>query len=285
MRSLEIPVSCFSLKHTMLSGQPPYFLMDYDEALNKTSFLLGKTPISVQQIDDVLKVEWKGRGGEDVRRVVESRFRLNDNMKEIYKRIIRDSFMLDAVREFYGLRLTLSDPWETLACFICSTNNNLRNIKRIVSNLSRVFGEEVEVNGKLLYRFPPPLLVSKADVSSLKRCGLGFRAAYLKNAARMCVERVDLSELAEMSYEEGRMELMRVEGVGEKIADCVMLFAYGKLEAFPIDVWVRRSMQEIYFKGGKATDAEIRKFARERWGEYAGYAQQYVYWYGRNKPI
>ena len=87
-----------------------------------------------------------------------------------------------------------------------------------------------------------------------------------------------------MGYPEGRMELMRIKGVGEKIADCVLLFAYGKLESFPVDIWVRRTMQKIYFKNKKVNDAEIQKFARDYWDGYAGYAQQYVFWYGRNRP-
>ncbi|MEM3555208.1 MAG: 8-oxoguanine DNA glycosylase [Candidatus Micrarchaeia archaeon] len=278
MPVMEIPVTCFNLHHTMLSGQPVYFLMNYENG--RAEFLVNNSPVSVEQIENSLKVEWRGES-EEVKKVVEYRFRLKDDMKLIYKKIIKDEFMLNAVRELYGLRLTLSNPWETLACFICSTNNNLKNIKCIVSNLSSLLGEKVVVDGRVFHRFPTPEKISEADLGLLKKCKLGFRAGYLKNAARMCLEKIDLGSLAEMSYEEGRMELMRVEGVGEKIADCVMLFAYGKLEAFPVDVWVRKTMKRVYFKGKKATDLEIREFARNYWGEYAGYAQQYVYRYGR----
>ncbi|NYZ79184.1 hypothetical protein H0N99_03475, partial [Candidatus Micrarchaeota archaeon] len=95
--------------------------------------------------------------------------------------------------------------------------------------------------------------------------------------------RIDLEKIAGMSYHEGRMELMRIKGVGEKITDCVMLFSYGKMESFPVDVWVRRTMQKIYFKSKKVNDAEIQKFARDYWDGYAGYAQQYIFWYGRNR--
>jgi N-glycosylase/DNA lyase len=282
MPAIEIPASCFNLEHTMLSGQPPFFIMSYEGG--KAKFLIGDAAVSVQQIPNGVRVEWAGEGSEEeIREVVEGRFRLKDDMRLIYRKLIKDEFMLHAVRELYGLRLTLSDPWETLACFICSTNNNLRNIKCIVGNLSSRFGEKVEINGKSLYRFPGATTISKANLTSLKQCKLGFRTGYLKNAARICSDKIDLKCLAEMSYQDGKLELMRMEGVGEKIADCVLLFAYGKLEAFPIDVWVRRTMQKNYFKNRKVNDREIRDFARNYWGGYAGYAQQYVYWYGRNK--
>jgi len=279
MPVMEIPVSCFSLEHTMLSGQPPYFLMNYNNG--RAEFLVGSAAVFLEQIQNSLRLEWSGESDEEVRKVVEYRFRLKDDMKLIYKKIIKDEFMLNAVRELYGLRLTLSEPWETLACFICSTNNNLKNIKCIVENLSCMFGEKVTVDGRVFHRFPTADVISKADLKMLKKCKLGFRAAYLKNAAKVCLEKVDLTGIAEMSYAEGRMELMRIKGVGEKIADCVMLFAYGKLEAFPIDVWVRRTMQRVYFKERKPTDSQIRSFAMEYWDGYAGYAQQYVYQYGR----
>jgi N-glycosylase/DNA lyase len=282
MSVLEIPVRCFSLEHTMLSGQPPFFLMDYKDG--RVRFLINQTLVLLEQTSDSLRVEWKGEGSKrEIEEVVGYRFRLRDDMKLIYRKLIKDEFMLNAVRELYGLRLTLSDPWETLACFICSANNNLRNIKCIVGNLSRRFGEKVEVGGECFYSFPDARILSEADFKSLKQCKLGFRAEYLKNAAKACSERIDLKAIAEMSYHEGRMELMRIKGVGEKIADCVMLFSYGKMESFPVDVWVRRTMQKAYFKNKKLNDAEIQWFARDYWNGYAGYAQQYVYWYGRNK--
>jgi N-glycosylase/DNA lyase len=279
MPVIEISVKCFSLEHTMLSGQPPFFLMEYDNRTAK--FLVDRTPVSVEQIANVLKVEWKGKlSEEEVQSVVENRFRLKDDMASIYKKIIRDRFMLNAVTTLYGLRLTLSDPWETLACFICSANNNLRNIKCIVNNLSRRFGERAEADGGCIYRFPDALSISKADLKSFKECKLGFRAEYLRNAAKACSGKIDLNDIACIGYKEGKMELMRIPGVGEKIADCVLLFAYGKLEAFPIDVWVRRTMQRVYFKNKKVSDEKIREFANDYWGGYAGYAQQYIFYWG-----
>ncbi|MCX6777046.1 MAG: 8-oxoguanine DNA glycosylase [Candidatus Micrarchaeota archaeon] len=281
MPAITIPVSCFSLEHTMLSGQPPFFLMSYEKGAAR--FPVEGSIVSLQQNKHELNVEWKGDASEEeIREVVEDRFRLKDDMKLIYKSLIKDEFMLKAIAEFYGLRLTLSDPWETLASFICSTNNNLRNIKCIVGNLSRTFGEKIEAGGESFYRFPDALSISQASLKSLKQCKLGFRAEYLKNAAKACSSRIDLSCIAGMSYNEGRMELMRMKGVGEKIADCVLLFSYGKLESFPIDVWVRRTMGKAYFKNKNTSDKEIAEFAREYWDGYAGYAQQYVFWYGRN---
>lgn len=283
MHLTTLPVKCFNLHQTIASGQPPLFLMDYQN--NKASFLFKKRAfVELEQTGDALKINWEGDAGEDeILNEVITRFRLKDDMKLIYKNIMRDKFMLDAVTELYGLRLTLSDPWETLACFICSINNNLRNIKCIVGNLSRTFGERVEINEKCFYSFPDTQSILKADLGALKGCKLGFRTGYLKNAARACSEKIDLKKLEDETYGNGRMELMRIKGVGEKIADCVMLFAYGKLEAFPIDVWVRRTMNEVYFQNRKVSDNKIREFAGDYWNGYAGYAQQYVYWHGRDK--
>jgi len=282
MPAIKIPVSCFSLEHTMLSGQPPFFLMSYEKGIAR--FLVDRAVVSIHQNKNDLNIEWNGDANqEEIIEVVQDRFRLKDDMKLIYKKLIKDEFMLKAIAEFYGLRLTLSDPWETLASFICSINNNLRNIKCIVGNLSRAFGEKIEVGDETYYRFPDAASLSKADFKSLKACKLGFRAEYLKNAAKACSSRIDLRGIADMNYNEGRMELMRMKGIGEKIADCVLLFAYGNMEAFPIDIWVRRTMRKVYFKNRNAADKEITEFARKYWNGYAGYAQQYVFWYGREK--
>jgi N-glycosylase/DNA lyase len=257
--------------------------MNYEN--NKASFLFKKRAfVELEQHENELKINWEGEACEDeIKEEVVRRFRLEDDMKTVYKSIIKDKFMLDAVTELYGLRLTLSDPWDTLASFICSINNNLRNIKCIVGNLSCMFGEKVEIGGKRFYSFPEISSILKADFKGLRECKLGFRTDYLKNAAKACSDKINLGSLRESSYLDGKMELMRIEGVGEKIADCVMLFAYGKLEAFPVDVWVRRTMSKVYFKNKKITDKKIREFANCYWDGYAGYAQQYVYWHGRNK--
>jgi N-glycosylase/DNA lyase len=252
---------------------------------NKASFLFKKRAlVELEQKGEELKINWLGDAEEnEIVNEVMNKFRLKDDMKLIYGKIIRDKFMLDAVTELYGLRLTLSDPWEALVCFICSINNNLRNIKCIIGNLSRMFGEKVEVGDKYFYSFPDISSILKADFRALRECKLGFRTDYLKNAANACSDKIDLTSISSLSYLDGRMELMRIKGIGEKIADCVMLFAYGRLESFPVDVWVRRTMSKVYFQNKKITDNKIREFARCYWNGYAGYAQQYVYWHGRNK--
>jgi len=278
---ISIPVKCFSLHHSITSGQPPLFLMDYEN--RKASFLFKKRAlVELKQAGDELITDWKGDASEDeIRDEVIMRFRLEDDMKKIYKNIIKDRFMLNAVTVLYGLRLTLTDPWETLVCFICSMNNNLRNIKCIVNNLSLKFGERVELEGEYFNSFPDAQSLSKADFRALRECKLGFRAKFIKSVAEACMDGHLLKKILEMRYDEAKEELIKIDGVGEKIANAVLLFGYGQLLAFPIDVWVRRTMSEVYLQNKKVSDKKIKEFANDYWNGYAGYAQQYVYWYGK----
>lgn len=188
---------------------------------------------------------------------VYSLLRLEDDLEKIYKEIATDPFMIKAVKKYRGLRITKSDPWETLISFVCSINNNIPRICKNVQSLME--------NGKIL----PPEDLLRAD---LHRCKLGFRAKFLRQIAEM-ISSYDLEKIGKMEYEEAKATLVELPGVGDKVSECVLLFGYGFLEAFPVDVWIARAMKEYYGVTGK----KARKFARERWGALAGYAQQYLY--------
>ncbi|MCX6777259.1 MAG: hypothetical protein NT157_00030 [Candidatus Micrarchaeota archaeon] len=267
----------FNLDLTVFSGQPPQFTMDYGPGW--ASFVYENSLVTVKQKagEDELEIEAKGKKIDEgkLSEHVSLLFRLDDDMPYIRKRIGTDAHMKKLLVEFPGMRLTLNDPWETLACFVCSQNNSRRNIRNSVQLLMRNFGEKIKIAGRDYNKFPTPERITAGCCKDLKKCKIGFRAEYLMNAAEFA-QGGAMAELHAMSYEEAHSVLTEIKGVGEKIADCVLLFGYGRLEAFPIDTWIRKVMRE-YYLGSHAKDDEIRMFAEGRWGDYAGYAQQYLY--------
>jgi N-glycosylase/DNA lyase len=206
-------------------------------------------------------------------------FRLDDDMEKIYTFINMDEKIDSLIRKYRGLRLVHQDPWECLVSYICSSNNTIRNIKNSIRRMCECFGCEIE-NG--YYSFPAPESLADVEFCDMLQCRLGFRAPrVLKIASMIADNEFDLYGIKNLSYEEGRMELMKIEGVGNKIADCVLLFAFGKLESFPVDTHIEQIMERFYggkFKGSESKKRElIAEFAREYFGEYCGYAQEYLY--------
>jgi len=206
-------------------------------------------------------------------------FRLGDEMEEIYTSINRDEKIASLIRKFRGLRLVRQDPWECLVSYICSSNNTIRNIKNSIRRMCECFGREIEDG---YYSFPSPEALSEIRLCDMERCRLGFRAPRVLNIASMVANHeFDLHGIKDMSCEEGRRELMKIDGVGNKVADCVLLFAFGKLESFPVDTHIEQIMERFYrdkFKGSKSKKREkIAEFARSYFGEYCGYAQEYLY--------
>lgn len=187
-----------------------------------------------------------------------------------------DEPLHQAVRQHWGLRLLRQEPWETLASFIASSTKQIAQIRQIVENLARRFGE----NGA----FPAVDVIARATERQLRACKLGFRAAYLLAAARAIHSgRLRLERLPGMDYERALEELMKLPGVGEKIADCTLLFSCGHDEAFPMDVWVERSLRRLYFPERKVSRRQLREFARSHFGPHAGWAQQYLFFQERTR--
>ncbi len=180
-----------------------------------------------------------------------------------------------------GIALMRQDPWECLVSFVISAFNNIPKIELTLDRLCRRFGTSVDGAVRL---FPSSAAIAGADLTELRSCLLGYRAPYVLGVAKR-VEGgdFDLSALAERSYEEARGRLLTLPGVGAKVADCVLLFAYGKTEAFPVDVWVKRAVERLYFRGRQKTEGHIRAWAQEQFGLLAGYAQQHLYYYIRER--
>ncbi|MEA2089425.1 MAG: DNA glycosylase [Thermoproteota archaeon] len=228
---------------------------------------------------------------------VENYFRLDDNLPAILHQISKDDCIKRAVQMFQGLRILRQEPWECLISYICSTYKNIPAIKDMVQRLSKQFGERRIVNGYTFYTFPKPEDLADADVKQLKVCKLGFRAKHVLETTKNVYDgEFSLEALKKMSYENAKQELLTLPGVGQKVADCVLLFSLDKLEAFPVDVWVKRVTMKYYshhfeprfvekVSNKKAiTPLEYRKinsFGRTHFGKYAGYAQEYLFAYTR----
>jgi N-glycosylase/DNA lyase len=206
-------------------------------------------------------------------------FRLDDDLDAIYLDINKDNRVADMVDKYPGLRILRTEPWECLVAFICSANNNIARIHQLMERMSEEFGNPVTLNGETRYTFPTPADLAEGGEMELRRLGLGFRAPYVDQASKAVLEgRLDLAALVQMPYPEAKEALMDMKGIGPKIADCIAIFSLEKLEAFPIDVWIRRALAEWYFPDQKTPpDKVLLEWAQDHFGRYGGYAQQYLF--------
>lgn len=195
----------------------------------------------------------------------------------------KDATMARAIEYGAGLRILQQDPWETLISFIISQNNNIPRIKKCIEGLCQHFGEEIGFyRGKPYYAFPSPEAMALRSAADLEPIKLGYRAKYILETARLVAEDggARLQSLKEVPLAEAQDYLLSLCGVGPKVANCIMLFSMGKYECFPIDVWVRRVMNQLYFINEKDMGA-MAEFAARNFGSYGGIAQQYLFYYMR----
>jgi N-glycosylase/DNA lyase len=210
-------------------------------------------------------------------------FALDHPLKQICASFPQDEPM-KAARDFCrGLRIIRQPKWECLATFICSSMKQVAHIRQISQALRRRFGEPRTVDNYSVYTFPTAARLAKSSEKELRACALGYRARNLLATARLVASgEVDLSEWSALSDVDLRAKLCDLPGVGAKVANCVMLFAYERLRAFPIDVWIERILRESYFpRARKLNAARLRTFTQEHFGEHGGYAQQYLFHYAR----
>ncbi len=277
----RIMVKDFNLRYTFESAQPLTFYADYDKDLNSISYPDGKRAVNlvVEELGGKAILNAVCSDGSDAAKELRRRFRLADDMRKIYNEIGTDGNIKNAIRRYDGMRLTLNGPWETTLCFIISQFNNVKRIRLITRNIINKFGGPISGTG--VRSFPGSETLALASEKDIFACGTGFRARYIASASKFCSENMDLKKLPARNYEKLKSRLMEIDGVGEKVADCIALMGYGNLRAFPIDVWVKRTMEKLYFGGQKRKEREIREFALDRWGGYAGYAQQYLFHHAR----
>lgn len=198
----------------------------------------------------------------------------------------QDATLGRAVKRFPGLRLLHQDPWETLISFIISSNNSITRIRKCVESLCRTFGEEIK-SAAGFYSFPPPEALANARLATLReKCNLGYRGRYVQETAREVARSPNLlSNIARLSYPQAKKEIMKLLGVGHKVADCVLLYSMRKFEAFPVDIWIQRLLQRSYFGGEPVSLSKMRAFARDHFGPFAGYAQLFLYPYAKTTRL
>lgn len=268
MPSSTLRAPQFSLRHTLESGQ----FFRWTETEGSYDVLRGQRYFRIHQDGDTLHYE-----GVDLWFLKEF-LALDQDYAAIERSLRRDRRLWEALDAYPGLRILRQDPWECTAAFITSIASNIPRITGNVSDMAREYGLPLRLGQSTGHSFPRPDRLD--DEARLRRMKLGFRAAYLVQAARLASSGI-LEEIANLSYDEAKQTLMVIPGVAEKVADCVLLFAYGRLNAFPVDTWIRKVMISMFFKGRKVADRVIRDFASERWGDLAGVAQQYLYHWSR----
>ena len=225
---------------------------------------------------------------KNIEDVVKQYFDLNRDYKKIKSQLSKiDDNMKMSIKYGKGIRILNQELWETIISFIISANNNIPRIKGIIEKLSKKYGNEIIFQNKSYYTFPSVDELSRASVKDLRELGLGFRDVRVYETTKLIKEKkVDLQELKkEKDFNKVRNILLTLPGVGPKVADCILLFSTLKRwEAFPIDVWVRRVMNELYIHNpeeAKVKKEEIEKIAYEKFGELAGIAQQYLFYWKR----
>ena len=224
----------------------------------------------------------------NIKDIVKDYFDFDTNYEEIKEKLSNvDEYLKESIEFGSGIRILNQDLWETIISFIISANNNIPRIKGIIERLSEKYGNEIEYNGKKYYTFPTPEQLKNVSVEEYRKLGLGFRDIRLYETTKMILEKeVDLEKMKQNpNTQEVRDELLKLSGVGPKVADCILLFSdLKRFEVFPIDVWVRRVMNDLYIKQEdetKVSKKQIEKIAQEKFGNLAGLAQQYLFYWRR----
>lgn len=288
---LDLAKTPFNLDYTLACGQ----VFRWEKLNGWWRVVLRETVVKMRQNGEALRFQSYPRKVDSA--FVWSYFRLDDDLPSIYSRIRKDRYISEAVKRFHGLRLMRQDPWECLISYICATNKNIPAIKDMISNMCIRFGKKIPVENEMFYTFPKPHDLAEASLKELRLCKLGFRAERVKTAAKLVSNGAfNLEALKTLPYENAKKELMTLLGAGPKVADCVLLFSLDKLEAFPIDVWMKRIMLEhyashfepLFVEKAKAKKSlspreyeTINSFGRKYFGEYVGYAQEYLFHFKR----
>lgn len=275
---ITFPVENYDLALTLASGQ----CFRWSQSGDAWTGVIGSRWILLRQERDCIRAQTTAPPGDW--QWLRHYLQTDVDLGSILVAFPDDPPMREAVAACRGLRLLRQPPWECLASFICSSAKQIMHIKGIVGALCRTFGQPVQVPPGMepAWAFPTVERLAAASDAQLRKCMLGFRARYLSGTARkLAAGELDLSLLRGMSLEQARAQLLTLPGVGVKIADCVLLFAYGFHEAFPVDVWMSRALRKFYFADRRVGLAQLRRFACSHFGPHAGYAQQYLFHYMR----
>ncbi len=255
------------------------------ESDNSYTGIVGNAVINVKKKQN--EVIFTGICDKEIEEVIRKYFDLERNYEDIKDKLSKiDNNMKTSIDYGVGIRLLNQDLWETIISFIISANNNIPRIKGIIDRLSEKYGKEIVWNNKKYYTFPTVKELENVVVEDFRKLGLGFRDIRLYETTKLILEnQVDLNKIYELNTKEAREELLKLSGVGPKVADCILLFSdLKRLEVFPIDVWVRRVMNDLYIKNideNKVSKKQLEKLAIEKYGNLAGIAQQYLFYWRR----
>ena len=264
------------------------FSIDIDNSINSGQVFLWEKCGS----------DWYGINGQDILKINKNAviksiqnsktdfFRKNDNMQEIIKSISKDKTVKEAIKQYEGLRIFKQDPFQCMISFIISSNSNIQKIKNSLEKITKKFGVKVEIQNKEFFLFPKPEKLANASIEEIKKCGVGYRAPFIKQAAEMIFsKKIDLEYLEKLDYKEAKKNICLIPGVGNKVADCILLFSLNKLEAFPLDTWMIKILEKYYSNEFKIETKTITQKQYEilhekivnYFGPYCGYAQQFLF--------
>lgn len=268
----------FSIKQTLECGQ--IFRFKYENgrytliAKNRVLHIEEKTDRHIFYNTDL----------DDFENIWIDYFDLKRDYSIIQKEICRDdNVMEEAVDYGRGIRILNQDYFETTISFIISQNNRIPMIKAVLENISSSYGEKIKDE---YYSFPDWEALSKVSDEDLRLCKTGFRSKYILDCVNKISDgKLNLKEMEDLPTDELKKKLMEVKGIGEKVSDCIVLFAYGRREAFPVDVWIKRVMEFYYYNNEKTDNSLIRDNALKKYGQYGGYAQQYLFYMARSENI
>ncbi|MGD0348701.1 MAG: DNA glycosylase [Verrucomicrobiota bacterium] len=285
-----LPVRDYDLAATLDSGQ----VFRWRQQNGSWSGIIGRQHVWLTRTHDGICAETAGPVADW--QWLRDYLQTEVDLEAVLKTFPDDGPMRASVAACRGLRVLRQDPWECLASFILSSTKQIVQIRQIVAWLCERFGEPLRCSvesatrldsatGRTLqFSFPTPQRLAATTEAELRACKMGFRAPHLLVAARQITDgKFDLEKPSLLPLAEARVELMKLPGVGSKIADCVLLFAYGFDSAFPVDMWVERALRKLYFPGRRVTAKRLRHFAATHFGPHAGYAQQYLFHYMRTK--
>ena len=272
----------FELKHIFECGQC------FRWNLQEDGSYIGVIPNGVIQVKQQQeKIQFKGICEGNLKERITDYFDLDNNYDQIKRKLAKiDGFMQISTQFGTGIRILHQDLWECIISFIISANNNIPRIKRIIERISKEYGTKVKFEEKEYSLFPTPEQLSKASIQDLRNCGLGFRDKRVFATTQMILEKkIDLHQLQTLEDSETiRNQLLTLEGVGPKVADCILLFALKKFDVFPMDVWVRRVMNELYFHNENEEKIRIQmvhELAQKKFFGLSGIAQQYLFYWKR----
>lgn len=296
-------VKNFELNHTFDCGQ--CFRWERQENGNYIGVVYGRV-IELEKKDDDIIIY--NTNMEDFNSLWVNYFDLNRDYGSIKDKLSKDPLLSEAVEYGYGIRLLQQDPFEITLSFIISARNSIPIIMRTIKNISKAYGKAIVYKGETYYAFPTPEELRNLKVEDYESCGGSFRSKYLKDTVdkiNMVIDntkaedkgqftrseeelneilKYDLNRIKAMEADECHTALQGFSGIGPKVADCIMLFSMNKYSAFPVDVWVKRAMQFFYLAPDVSLP-KIRVFAREKFGDLSGFAQQYLFYYARGNHI